>query len=153
MRTSFLTLNALAAIAAVVLLAPALAIGGRLFSVSICAVMIAWNLAFAALAEGEERQMWIFAALTSLFQPLPDWFLATVLKTIHFKEVFVPKFGGAVPAYMAAMCKDCLANQTLASPLACSCALSRECAHRSLSLPLGRDDAAAMGARLLPPGA
>merc|ERR1719223_734485 len=48
-------------------------------------------------------RIWKFAALLSIWQVTPDWFLAQSLGTLVFPYDGVPKIGGAVSVYMAFM--------------------------------------------------
>ena len=70
---------------------------------AVCLILAVWNVAFATLAPGNLRALWRFAATISIFQVIPDLFLAKVLRSIEFTDHGVHRIGGEIPIYMAAM--------------------------------------------------
>lgn len=77
----------------------------ELAGLAILVLLLGWNAAFASFYQDTELyRMWRWSALISVFQVIPDWFLASVLKTIKFTHFpYVPRVGGEVPIYMAFM--------------------------------------------------
>jgi hypothetical protein len=75
------------------------------YAVSVLVVM--YSVAMAGMTScgrhPELFKMWEFAAILSVFQVLPDWFLNDALSSLVFPNDGVFRFGGAVSWYMAMM--------------------------------------------------
>lgn len=100
-----LQFHAVFALACAVALGPSLASETPLYESgpAVLALVVGWNVAFWALAPESLRPLWRFTSVLSVFQVVPDWFLSSVLQTLHFPADGVWRVGGAVSVYMAGM--------------------------------------------------
>jgi hypothetical protein len=73
---------------------------------AVSVLVVAYSAVMVAMTQSrypDLYKIWEFAAILSVFQVLPDWFLNDALSSLEFPNDGVFRFGGAVSWYMAMM--------------------------------------------------